>query len=131
MITEEVFFFLSDLIEMPRKKDEIWRKFKEVIISKGWNLTVLYAFNWRVCSFFAFLWKKNNKKTKKNMHFSKFCTLKFRRTSYIYFGQFVWIKKLSYLLYGSVASLPSPSSNIEAWPYGTSLHFASLLHLGH
>ena len=28
---------------------------------------------------------------------------------------------LSYLLYGSVASLPSPSSNIEAWPYGTSL----------
>ena len=31
-------------------------------------------------------------------------------------------KYLSYLLYGSVASLPSPSSNIEAWPYGTSLH---------
>ena len=31
---------------------------------------------------------------------------------------------LSYLLYGSVASLPSPSSNIEAWPYGTSLRFA-------
>ena len=29
------------------------------------------------------------------------------------------------------ASLPSPSSNIEAWPYGTSLRFASLLHLGH
>ena len=28
---------------------------------------------------------------------------------------------LSYLLYGSVASLPLPSSNIEAWPYGTSL----------
>ena len=28
---------------------------------------------------------------------------------------------LSYLLYGSVALLPSPSSNIEAWPYGTSL----------
>ena len=27
----------------------------------------------------------------------------------------------SYLLYDSVASLPSPSSNIEAWPYGTSL----------
>ena len=27
-------------------------------------------------------------------------------------------------LYGSVASLPSPSSNIEAWPYGTSLRFA-------
>ena len=25
---------------------------------------------------------------------------------------------LSYLLYGSVAPLPSPSSNIEAWPYG-------------
>ena len=40
-------------------------------------------------------------------------------------------KYLSYLLYGSVASLPSPSSNIEAWPYGTSLRFASLLHLGH
>ena len=38
---------------------------------------------------------------------------------------------LIYLLYGSVASLPSPSSNIEAWPYGTSLRFASLLHLGH
>ena len=38
---------------------------------------------------------------------------------------------LSYLLYGSVASLPSPSSNIEAWPYGTSLRFASLLHSGH
>ena len=33
---------------------------------------------------------------------------------------------LSYLLYGSVASLPSPSSNIEAWPDGTSLRFASL-----
>ena len=28
------------------------------------------------------------------------------------------------------SSLPSPSSNIEAWPYGTSLPFASLLHLG-
>ena len=28
------------------------------------------------------------------------------------------------MLYGSVASLPSPSSNIEAWPYGTSLRFA-------
>ena len=40
-------------------------------------------------------------------------------------------KDLAYLLYGSVASLPSPSSNIEAWPYGTSLRFASLLHLGH
>ena len=38
---------------------------------------------------------------------------------------------LLYLLYGSVASLPSPSSNIEAWPYGTSLRFASLLHSGH
>ena len=24
----------------------------------------------------------------------------------------------------SVSSLPSPSSNIEAWPYGTSLRFA-------
>ena len=31
---------------------------------------------------------------------------------------------LSYLMYGSVASLSSPSSNIEAWPYGTSLRFA-------
>ena len=31
---------------------------------------------------------------------------------------------LSYLLYGSVASLLSPVSNIEAWPYGTSLRFA-------
>ena len=38
---------------------------------------------------------------------------------------------LAYLLYGSVASLPSPSSNIEAWPYGTYPRFASLLHLGH
>ena len=38
---------------------------------------------------------------------------------------------LSYLLYGSVVSLPSPSSNIEAWPNGTSLRFASLLHSGH
>ena len=38
---------------------------------------------------------------------------------------------LAYFLYGSVASLLSPSSNIEAWPYGTSLRFASLLHLGH
>ena len=35
------------------------------------------------------------------------------------------------MLYGSVASLPSPSSNIETWPNGTSLRFASLLHLGH
>ena len=42
-----------------------------------------------------------------------------------------YLKWLAYLLYGSVASLPSPSSNIEAWPYGTSLRFASLLHLGH
>ena len=33
-------------------------------------------------------------------------------------------KRLAYLLYGSVASLPSPSSNIEAWPHGTSLRFA-------
>ena len=43
----------------------------------------------------------------------------------------IYLKRLAYLLYGSVASLPSPSSNIEAWPYGTSLRFASLLHLGH
>ena len=42
---------------------------------------------------------------------------------------FIWIG--SFLLYGSFPSLPSPSSNIEAWPYGTSLRFASLLHLGH
>ena len=28
------------------------------------------------------------------------------------------------MLYGSVASLPSASSNIEAWPNGTSLRFA-------
>ena len=38
---------------------------------------------------------------------------------------------LAYLLYDSVASLPSQSSNIETWSYGTSLRFASLLHLGH
>ena len=94
-----------------------------------------------------------------NMHFSKFGTLKVCRTLYNYFGHFVWIKnshynscvslrcveripfqrlfsfgyilwRLAYLLYGSVGSLPSPSSNIEAWPYGTSLRFASHLHLG-
>ena len=35
------------------------------------------------------------------------------------------LKRLAYLLHGSVASLHSPSSNIEAWPYGTSLRFAS------
>ena len=28
-----------------------------------------------------------------------------------------YLKRFKYLLYGSVASLPSPSSNIEAWPY--------------
>ena len=28
-----------------------------------------------------------------------------------------YLKRLACLLYGSVASLPSPSSNIEAWPY--------------
>ena len=43
----------------------------------------------------------------------------------------VYLKRFIYLLYGSVASLPSPSSNIEEWPRGTSLRFASLLHLGH
>ena len=43
----------------------------------------------------------------------------------------ICLKKLAHLLYGSVAPLPSPSSNIEAWPYGTSLRFASLLHLWH
>ena len=36
----------------------------------------------------------------------------------------IYLKRLAYLLYGSVASLLSPSSNIEAWPYGTSLRFA-------
>ena len=41
------------------------------------------------------------------------------------------LKRLAKLSYGSVASLPSPSSNIEAWPYGTSLRFALLLHLGY
>ena len=30
-------------------------------------------------------------------------------------------KILIIFFYGSVASLPSPSSNIEAWPYDTSL----------
>ena len=35
MITEQAFFFLSDLIEMPRQKDEIWRKFNEVILPNG------------------------------------------------------------------------------------------------
>ena len=30
-----MFFFLSDLIEMPRQKDEIWRKFNEVILPNG------------------------------------------------------------------------------------------------
>ena len=40
------------------------------------------------------------------------------------------LKRLASLLYGSVASLPSPSSNNEAWPYGRSLRFASLLHSG-
>ena len=45
------------------------------------------------------------------------------------FGYILW--RITYLLYGSVASLPSPSSNIEAWPYGKSLRFVSLLNLGH
>ena len=40
-------------------------------------------------------------------------------------------EEVSTFLYGSVASLPSPSSNIEAWSYGTWLRFASLLHLGY
>ena len=31
----------------------------------------------------------------------------------------IYLKRLAYLLYGSVASLPSPSSNIEARPYGS------------
>ena len=35
------------------------------------------------------------------------------------------LKRLLYLLYGSVALLRSPSSIIEAWPNGTSLRFAS------
>ena len=37
-------------------------------------------------------------------------------------------KCLAYLLYGSVFSLPSPSSNIDAWSFW---HVASLLYLGH
>ena len=41
------------------------------------------------------------------------------------------VEEVRYLLYGLVASFPSPSSNIEAWSYGTSLRFASLLHLRH
>ena len=54
-----------------------------------------------------------------------------RKTPYQRLFSSYYLKRLSYLLYGSVASLPSQSSNIEAWPYGTSLRFASLLHLGH
>ena len=62
-------------------------------------------------------------------------TLRPRKLSYskriaaIFSGYY--LKRFAYLLYGWVASLPSPSSNIEAWPYFTSLRFASLLHLGH
>ena len=44
--------------------------------------------------------------------------------------EFELFEEVNTLLHGSVASLPS-SSNIEAWPYGTPLRFASLLHLGH
>ena len=36
----------------------------------------------------------------------------------------IYLKRLAYLIYGSVASPPSPSSNIEASPYGLSLRFA-------
>ena len=54
-----------------------------------------------------------------------------RKTPYQRLFSGYYLKRLAYSLYGSVASLPSPSSNIEAWPYGTSLRFASLLHLGH
>ena len=40
-------------------------------------------------------------------------------SQYVCYSQYVWnliqLKRLAYLLYGSVASLPSPSSNIEAW----------------
>ena len=36
------------------------------------------------------------------------------------------LKRLADLLYGSVAWLPSPSSNIEARPYGALLRFALL-----
>ena len=54
-----------------------------------------------------------------------------RKTPYQRLFSGYYLKRLAYLLYGSVASLPSPSSNIEARPYGTSLRFASLLHLGH
>ena len=38
----------------------------------------------------------------------------------------IYLKRLAYLLYGSVASLPSPSSNFEVWPYSL-----WLLQLGH
>ena len=40
-------------------------------------------------------------------------------------------EEVSIFVVWHVPSLASPSSNIEAWPYGTSLRFASLLHLGH
>ena len=38
-----------------------------------------------------------------------------KRIAAIFSGYY--LKVLACLLYGSVASLPSPSSNIEAWPY--------------
>ena len=47
---------------------------------------------------------------------------KHSKSAIIFTWYILW--RLAYLLYGSVASLPSPSSNIEAWPYGTSLRIA-------
>ena len=40
-------------------------------------------------------------------------------------------KENSIFVVGSVASIASPSSNNESWPYRKSLRFASLLHLWH
>ena len=41
------------------------------------------------------------------------------------------MKRLAYLLFVFVSSLPAPSSDIETWPHGTSLGFNSLQHLEH
>ena len=56
----------------------------------------------------------------------RFTVSKNRITSFqCCYSQYVWylihLKRLAYMLYSSVASLPSPSSNIEAWPNDTSL----------
>ena len=45
--------------------------------------------------------------------------------------RFADMKRLAYLLYGSVASLFLPSINIEEPPYDTSHRFASLMNLRH